>query len=162
MICKNFKTRNKNNKKEKRIYYYCSKQRKEITYINCKECPYKEYKSNNNQIKKRTYNLAKKEKNRFSILYNQLNKCCICGNPVVELNEVFEGAYRQLSIDYGCIVPFCNQHHNQFHNDRSMNLYYKSLFQEKFEKTHSHEKFLKIFKKDYTYLYEKESMKNLH
>lgn len=159
MACIYYKTRKKNNKKEKKIYYYCSKQRKEITYIDCKNCPYKEYKSNNNQIKKRTYKLAKKEKNRYSILYNDLTKCCICGNPAVEINEVYSGAYRQLSIDYGCVISLCHHHHKQFHNDRIFNLYYKSLFQEEFEKTHSREEFLKIFKKNYIYLYEQNRMR---
>ncbi len=159
MACKYYKIRKKNNKKEKRIYYYCSYQRKEINYIICKGCPYKEYKSNNNQIKKCTYKLTKAEKNRFSILYNQLDKCCICGNPSVELNEVYEGAYRQLSIEYGMVIPLCNLHHKQFHNNRLFALYYKALFQKEFEKTNSHEEFIKIFKKNYIYLYEKEKMR---
>lgn len=158
MTCKYYKIKRKNNKKEKRIYYYSSCLRKEINYNECKACFYKGYKSNN-QIKKRTYNLAKKEKNRFSILYNNLDKCCICGNPIVELNEVYEGAYRQLSIDYGMITPFCRIHHNSFHNDRLFNLYYKALFQTEFEKTYSHDLFMKIFKNNYIYLYEKERMR---
>lgn len=161
MACKYYKMRKKNNKKEKRIYYYCSKQRKEINYSNCKDCPYKQLKSSRKAaIKKRTYKLAKREKERFSILYDDLTKCCVCGSSTnIELNEVFEGSYRQLSIKYGCVVPLCHLHHKQFHNDRQMNLYFKSLFQTEFEKTHSCEEFIKIFKKNYIYLYEKERMR---
>lgn len=156
MTCKYYKIRKKNNKKEKRIYYYCSKQRKEINYIICKDCSYREDKEIKT-IKQRTYKLTKAEKNRFSILYNQLDKCCICGNPSVELNEVYEGAYRQLSIEYGMVIPLCNLHHKQFHNNRLFALYFKSLFQTEFEKTYSHEEFLKIFKQNYIYLYEREN-----
>lgn len=159
MTCKYYKIRKKNNKKEKRIYYYCTCFRKEINYNECKACFYKEYKSNCNQIKKRTYKLAKKEKERFSILYNNLDKWCLCGNPLIELNEVYEGAFRQVSIEYGMTTPFCQIHHEQFHKDRLINLYYKALFQTEFEKTYSHDLFMKIFKNNYIYLYEKERMR---
>lgn len=155
MICKYYKIKKKNNKKEKRIYYYCSKQRKEINYSNCKDCSYREEKEKKT-IKKRTYRLAKTENNRFSIIYEDLTKCCVCGSKRnIELNEIYEGSYRSLSIKYGMIIPLCNKHHKQFHNDRLFALYYKSLFQKKFEKTYSHEEFIQIFKKNYMYLYEK-------
>ena len=160
MTCKYFKIRKKNNKKEKKIYYYCSKQRIEINYSNCKDCPYKEYKSNNNQIKKRTYKIAKAEKNRFSIIYHDLTKCCVCGSTNgIEINEIYEGSYRQLSIDHGMVAPMCHIHHKIFHKDRLMSLYYKAFFQKEFEKTHSQTEFLRIFKKNYIYFYEKEKMK---
>ena len=156
MTCKYYKIK-KNNKKEKRIYYYCSYQRKEITYSNCKDCPYKQLKSSRKAaIKKCTYKLAKREKERFSIPYDDLTKCCVCGSSTnIELNEVFEGSYRQLSIDYGMVMPLCHLHHKQFHNDRLLALYYKALFQKEFEKTNSHDLFIKIFKKNYIYLYER-------
>ena len=51
MTCKHYKIKKKNNKKEKRIYYFCSYNIKEITYMNCKGCLYREDKSNNRQIK---------------------------------------------------------------------------------------------------------------
>lgn len=182
MNCKYYKIRKKNNKKEKRIYFYCDYKREEITYCDCRNCAYKEYKefSNqinkafiyqektknstkkgiSNQIKKRTYKLAKAEKNRYSIIFSDLSKCCVCNSKEnIELNEVYEGSYRQLSIKHGMITPFCQRCHNRFHNDRLMNLYYKSLFQKEFEKAHSRTEFLKIFKKNYIYLFEKEKLK---
>lgn len=164
MTCKYYKIKKKNNKKEKRIYYYCSYLKIEIPFCRCRQCEYKEFKVAKKQqktskkvaMKKRTYKLAKAEKNRFSILYPDLNKCCICGSSKsVEINEIFEGSYRSLSIKYGMITPFCQLHHNAFHNDRLMNLYYKAMFQKEFEKTHSQEEFIKIFKKNYVYLYER-------
>ena len=42
--CKNFKQRTKTINKRKTVYFYCSRQKIEIQYSNCKNCPYKEYK----------------------------------------------------------------------------------------------------------------------
>lgn len=162
MKCKHFKIRKKNNKKERKIYNYCSLLRKEISYFQCQECVGKEYKQYNT-LKKRTYKQSKKEKERFSIIYQDLNKCCICGsNVAVELNEIYEGAYRQTSIKYGMVAPMCNKItcHKRFHNDKAFNLKYKVIFQKEFEKTHSHNEFIDIFKQDYIYLYEKETSQN--
>lgn len=157
MKCKYFKTRKKDNKRERRIYNYCALLREEITYSQCQECVNKEYKQCN-VIKKRTSKQAKKEKNRFSIIYQDLKKCCICGSKTgVELNEIYEGAYRQTSIRLGMVAPFCHKHHQRFHNDRAFNLKYKSMFQREYEKTHTHNEFINVFKQDYIYLYEKEN-----
>ncbi len=155
MICKYYKVKKKNNKKEKRIYYYCNKQRIEINYSECKNCCYKEYKEQKT-IRKRTYKLAKKEKERFSIIYSKLDKCCLHPLKEAQKNEVYDGAYRQLSIKHGMVIPFCDLCHKRFHKDRFFALYYKSLFQKEFENIHSQTEFLRIFKKNYIYLYEKE------
>ncbi len=169
MKCKYFKTRKKDNKKERRIYNYCTLLKEEITYSQCRECVNKEYHLSNGgkmdktyklkqktPLKKRTSKQVKKEKNRFSIIYQDLKNCCYCGSKdCVELNEVFEGAYRQTSIRLGMVAPFCHKHHQKFHNDRLFNLKYKTMFQKEYEKTHAHDEFMDIFKQDYIYLYEK-------
>lgn len=41
------------------------------------------------QIKKKSSKLAKLEKNRFSILTNNLEKCYFCPNKKMELHEAF-------------------------------------------------------------------------
>lgn len=127
----------------------CKKQNKIINIRECNGCKFREDKvSNNHQIKKRTYKQAKKEKERYSIIYNDLSKCCVrgCLTPYygVEKNEVYEGAKRSASIKYGFVCPLCKNHHNQFHNDRKFALYYKKMFQLEFEKTHSKNEFLDI------------------
>lgn len=171
MKCKYFKTRKKDNKIERRIYNYCSLLKEEITYSRCRECVNKEYHlpdaskmdktyklKQKSPLKKRTSKQAKKEKNRFSIIYQDLKKCGYCGSEIaIELNEIFEGAYRQTSIKYGMVAPFCHKHHRRFHKNRLFNLKYKSMFQKEYEKTHTHNEFMDIFKQDYIYLYEKET-----
>lgn len=132
----------------------CKKQKvkgknKIINIRECNGCKYREDKiSNNHQIKKRTYEQSKKEKNRYSIIFQDLSKCCVegCSTPYynVEKNEVYEGAKRSASIKYGFICPLCCNHHRLFHNDREFALYYKKMFQQKFEETHSRKEFLNI------------------
>lgn len=162
---------------------YCKKLNKQITFKDCSNCPFKEYKSpsvsglsnkkadfkkqqcnlkNNKKqsysslrvksIKKKSYKLAKKEKERFSIVYTDLTKCCHCGsNLAVAKNEVYEGAYRQRSMKMGMIAPFCIKCHDRFHNDIMFNLHYKVLFEKEFLKTHTQDEFIKIFGQDYIF-----------
>lgn len=134
--------------------FECKKQNKIINIKECNNCKFRENKeSNKHQIKKRTYKKAKKEKNRYSIIYNDLTKCCVdgCLTPYynVQVNEVYEGAKRNASIKHGFTTPFCCIHHNGFHNDRSFALYYKRMFQREYERNHSREDFLKIIHVNY-------------
>lgn len=143
-------------------YGYCIKYKKEVSVF-CKECKNIEYKQYST-IKSRTYKQAKREKERFSIIYKNLNTCCECGlkdgdfdkrigaYTTIEKNEVYSGAYRGLSINLGMIAPLCIYCHKQFHKDRIMNLKYKAKFQKEYIKTHSESEFISLFKKDYIYL----------
>lgn len=147
MNCKNYRTRTKKGIK----YGYCVKYKKEVSLF-CKECKedmeYKPYKT----MKLRTNKQAKKEKERFSIIYPDLTKCCNCGSKIgIEKNEVFEGAFRQISIKLGMITPFCQRCHNAFHNDIMFNLFYKVMFQKEYMKNNSREEFIKNFGQDYIY-----------
>lgn len=144
--CKYLKQRQKNYK----WYGYCTKRRK-IVPLFCKECDVVEYKEQKT-LKSRTNRQAKREKERFSIIYRDLTKCCNCGFKIgIEKNEVFEGSYRQASIKYGMVCPFCKTCHSQFHNDIMLNLFYKVMFEKEFLKTHSKEEFIKIFGQDYIF-----------
>lgn len=165
--CKNFKIRSKKYKR----YCYCTLLKKEVPFSCYKECGYKEYKEYK-KIRNRTYKQNKKEKKRFSIIYQNFNKCAECGleqgtfdtvnNTYINIskNEVFEGAYRQLSIKYGMVCPFCQKCHDRFHNDVLFNLKYKNMFQRKFINSHSKEEFVSIFKQDYIYKLEQIKKEN--
>lgn len=151
MNCINLRKRTK----KKQFYIYCKVKKKEISYGECRLCNKKEYKQYN-PIKKRTSKQAKVERERFSIIYSDLTKCCKCGSKIgIQKNEVFEGAYRQISMRLGMIAPFCESCHDRFHNDIMFNLYYKVMFQKEYMKTHSLEDFISIFKQDYIYKYSK-------
>ena len=147
MKCKYHRIRSK----KYQYYGYCTKFKKEVS-LYCKECKgnieYKEQRT----LKSRTNRQAKREKERFSIIYRDLTKCCNCGSKTgIEKNEVFEGSYRQTSIRYGMVCPFCETCHTQFHNDIMFNLFYKVMFEKEFLKTHSKEEFIKIFGQDYIF-----------
>ena len=145
--CKYFKRRTK-----KGIpYLYCSLKKQIITYDNCKDCPNKEYKQYKT-LKSRTGKLAKHEKNRYSIIYSDMTKCCECGSKIgIEKNEIFSGAYRQTSIRLGMVAPMCHECHQRFHNDIMFNLKYKTMFQKEYMKTHSLDEFIKTFGKNYIF-----------
>lgn len=104
-------------------------------------------------MKKKTYKLAKAERNRYSIIYDDLTKCAICTSTYnINLHEVYYGSNRQNSIKYGCVIPLCQEHHtgdNGIHNHRNIDMYYKRMFQEEMEKTMSREEFISIFHKNY-------------
>jgi len=147
MKCKYHRIRSK----KYQYYGYCTKFKKEVS-LYCKECKgnieYKEQRT----LKSRTNRQAKREKERFSIIYRDLTKCCNCGSKTgIEKNEVFEGSYRQTSIRYGMVCPLCETCHTQFHNDIMFNLFYKVMFEKEFLKTHSKEEFIKIFGQDYIF-----------
>lgn len=145
--CINFKRRSKKGQ----IYFYCTLKRKVISFNDCNCCNNKEYKQYK-PLKLRSNKLAKSEKERFSIIYPDLTKCCNCGSKIgVEKNEVFEGTYRQISIRLGMVCPFCKKCHDVFHNDIMFNLFYKVMFEKEYLKNHSKEEFIKDFGQDYIY-----------
>lgn len=147
MDCKNLRRRTKKGKP----YIYCIIRKEIISYEDCKYCNNREYKQYKT-MKLRTNKLAKEEKERFSIIYPDLTKCCNCGSKIgIEKNEVFEGAFRRISIKLGMITPFCKRCHDQFHNDIMFNLFYKVKFQKEYMKTHSRDEFISNFGQDYIY-----------
>lgn len=144
--CKYLKQRQKDYK----WYGYCTK-KGEIVPLFCKGCDDIEYKEKKT-LKSRTNKQAKKEKERFSIIYTDLTKCCNCGSKIgIEKNEVFEGAYRQISIRLGMVCPFCKKCHDVFHNDIMFNLFYKVMFEKEYLKTHTKDEFIANFGQDYEY-----------
>lgn len=156
MNCKNLKKRQRKYK----TFIYCNKLKKEICFDNCRNCEYKEYKEYK-PIKKRTYKQSKIEKERFSIIYTNFNKCCECGlnnasydkrinqYTHIDKNEVFEGAYRNKSIELGMVAPLCTHCHKLFHSDILFNLKYKLMFQREYLKNHTIDEFVNNFGQDY-------------
>lgn len=144
MKCKNLRHRSKKGK----VYGYCILLKKEVPiYCKCDDIKYKEQKA----LKKVTYSRAKKEKKRFSIIYQDLTKCAECGSKIghIDKNEVYEGSKRNVSMEHGFVVPFCHNCHEHFHNDRVFALKYKRMFQIAYEKTHSREEFLNLVHRSY-------------
>lgn len=91
--------------------------------------------------------IRKLERNRWSILTDDLSRCYECGKPAVNKHEVFEGSYRIRSMENGMVLPLCYQCHMRIHYDKYMRQKYQEMFQAKFEETHTREEFIKLFVK---------------
>ena len=100
-------------------------------------------------MKKKTYNLTKLERNRYSILTDNLDECVICGSPYVEMHEVYGGKNRRVSKQNGFCVPLCRRHHDDVTNCEEKSLFLKRKMQKKFEEANSREEFIKLIGKNY-------------
>lgn len=99
-------------------------------------------------MKNKSSKLAKLERNRFSILTDNLDYCIMCGKPKQDLNEIYPGRNRQNSMKYGCVMPMCRLCHTKYTNDRNLQLYWMKLCQKKFNEIYE-EDFLSIFRRNY-------------
>lgn len=101
-------------------------------------------------IKKRSNRLAKAEKERFSIITQDLDNCIICGKKRHHLHEIFFGTgKRQLSMKYGLVIPLCYKCHDIIHKEAVLQDIWHIKGQEAFEKEYPDLDFLKIFGKNY-------------
>lgn len=99
-------------------------------------------------MKIKSKKLAKLERNRFSIITDDLTKCIICGMPKQDLNEIFCGRNRQNSMKWGLVIPMCRRCHTEYTNNREMQLKWMKLGQKAFEETYDID-FIEIFKRNY-------------
>lgn len=99
-------------------------------------------------MKVKSKKLAKLERNRFSIITDDLTKCIICGMPKQDLNEIFCGRNRQNSMKWGLVIPMCRRCHTEYTNNREMQLKWMKLGQKAFEETYDID-FIEIFKRNY-------------
>lgn len=145
----------------------CKKEKKRIPFKDCKECPYKDFESNNNQIRKRPLSgkklnqkvdkmksksskLTKLEKNRFSLFTNNKNKCMFChATTKLTWHEIFRGRNRQNSMKYGLCLRMCLKCHERYQEDSTFNDLWHKKGQVKFSKTYPDLNFIDIFKINY-------------
>ena len=146
----------------------CKLNNKIITFKDCNNCKYKEYKctinqkncaNHQNKIKKNTITdkkikpksnkLAKLEKNRTSLFTDDLNHCIICGKPKDHLHEIFFGKNRINSIKYKLVIPICFECHNKIHNDIILQNKWFIKGQTKFNEVYPNLDFIEIFKRNW-------------
>lgn len=112
--------------------------------------PIKE-KSKPKRMKNKSSKLAKLERERYSILTNDLEHCYLCEAEHKkikrnDLHEIFAGRNRRKSIEYGLVIPICRKHHTILTNDIKE---YKKLQKEgkkAFIKKYGKQKFIEEFK----------------
>ena len=100
-------------------------------------------------MKYKSYKLQKLERNRYSILTNDLEHCYICGKPFVDIHEIYGGANRQVSMKNGFCIPLCREHHREITDKPSMALSLKQECQKEYEKTHTRTDFIELIKRNY-------------
>ena len=101
---------------------------------------------NERQIKKKSSKLAKLEKNRFSIITNNLDKCYFCNNKKMELHEIFRGRNRQKCMKWGLVVPICIKCHSKITIDKEFSSVLEQRAKQIFIKKYGKEKFIEEFK----------------
>lgn len=136
--------------KKGQLYYYCTNcQKKGIIKQNecyiCELKEYKQYKKMQNKTKK-SINL---EKNRYSILTHNLEKCYLCPNKKDDIHEIYAGSKRIISIKNGFCIPICRKCHSKIQNNEEKMLKLKIECQKKYEESHSREEFMKMVGKNY-------------
>ena len=108
--------------------------------------PLQKTKNKSTQIKKKSTKLAKAEKNRFSILTNNLEKCFFCELKKEDFHEVFRGRNRQKSIKWGLVIPICRIHHREITDNKEFSKVLEDISKEKFIEKYGLEKFIEEFK----------------
>lgn len=83
----------------------------------------------------------------------KFKKCAICSTEQnVELHHCYFGKNRKVSDKHGFTVYLCAEHHRgQYspHRDSGLDLYFKQVMQEEYEKLHSREEFIKLIGRSY-------------
>lgn len=100
-------------------------------------------------MRNKTYKLKKLEKNRFSILTNDMEHCYICKSPFVEIHEIYGGRNRKISMLNGFCVPLCHRHHEYVTLNADGSNYLKQKCQSVFEETHNRKDFIEIIGRSY-------------
>lgn len=88
------------------------------------------------------------EKNRYSIITDNMNYCFVCGKPAQHLHEVIFGKNRVNSMKYGLVIPVCLYCHNFIHSNSDIQLKHKQIAQKKFMEYYDID-FIEVFKKNY-------------
>lgn len=121
----------------------CKKYKTKIDFTKCVECPF--YEAKRTKSKK----LATFEKNRYSIITDDLEKCYLCANYSQSLHEVFGGKNRIKSMQYGLVVPLCIKCHRYVEDNESIKLKLKKEAQLIFISKFDNAIFIKEFGQDY-------------
>lgn len=103
------------------------------------------------KMKNKSKKLAKLERNRYSILTDNLEYCFVCELErkkikKEDLHEVFGGRNRRKSIEYGLVIPLCRKCHTKATNDVEFYKKLQKIAKEEFIYRYSKEKFLEEFK----------------
>ncbi len=147
----NYCTNLKKRTKRKQQILFCKKLNKEITFGCCKNCEYKQYKqAKEYKMKTKSSKLAKKERNRYSVLCDS-DKCAVCESErSLTWHEIYSGAYRQSSMKYGMCLRLCMKCHSEYQENTDFSNFWKKEGQEYWEQNiGTTEEFIGVFGRSY-------------
>lgn len=103
------------------------------------------------KMKNKSKKQAKLERNRYSILTDDLEHCFACAlerrkSKREDLHEVFGGRNRRKSMEYGLVIPLCRKCHEKATNDMKFYKMLQGIAKEEFIYRYGKEKFLEEFK----------------
>lgn len=104
------------------------------------------------EIRKKSKKMAKLEKNRFSIIQTNKNRCFLCENNKeekdikIDKHEAFGGRNRKKSIEYGLVYYLCRIHHSEAETNIKTKRYLQTLAKGYFIKEYPDKDFQEIFK----------------
>lgn len=103
-------------------------------------------------MRNKSSKLARLEKNRFSIITDDLEHCIICRATKDDLHEIFGGCRRKVSMQFGLVLPVCRRCHSYIERNEDVKLKWKKIGEELWLVTYKPfdvEKFIEIFGKNY-------------
>ena len=136
--------------KQGQIYYYCTKNRKNVLKTCYMGCLDKEYKISK-PLKQKSDKQKQIESKRFSILQQNKSKCYFCNKKAVDPHELIKGRNRQNCIKWGLVVYLCRDCHRRTEEDSAFYQETRKLaqkiWQEYYNKTEKD--FLNEFRRNY-------------
>ena len=141
---------------------YCKYKKCNIKISECSSCDYKEYKKSGFEkkspvlykkspvLKNKSSELAKLEKNRFSIFSDNKNKCYLCpATDNLSWHEIYRGRNRANSMRYGLCLRLCISCHKKYQEDKDFNDFWHKKGQALFSEVYPDLDFVDIFKRNY-------------
>lgn len=136
--------------KQGSLYYYCTKNRENVSktcYMGCLEKDYKK----STPLKQKSAKQKKIESERYSILQQDKSKCYFCNNKAVDIHELIKGINRKKCIKWGLCVRVCRNCHTRTENDSKFyqegRILAQKVWQEHYKK--NKEDFIKEFGRNY-------------
>lgn len=91
--------------------------------------------------------------NDLKSILQKSNKCIVCGTTLnLEEHHVFYGSFRRSADRYGLTVRLCGVCHrgnSGVHFNTDLDLKLKKAAQTRFESIYGHDKYMRIFRKNY-------------
>lgn len=111
----------------------------------------KKEKAKPTKMKNKSKKLAKLERERYSILTDDLEHCYLCEAEYKyikrdDLHEIFGGRNRRKSIEWGLVIPICRECHKKLTNDVKEYKKLQKEGQKAFVRKYGKKKFIEEFK----------------